>query len=139
MSFSGNVQSIFNAALNGCLAGMVAGAQGQDSTATDYNQLGAVALAVATEVDSVVGADATLAGSGATVVPASAANQANALAKPALMFGICFGYFFQRPNWLGGSSSTTATTYATAAAAIKAIYTQAVTQYGNAPGGTSLS
>lgn len=135
MAFSGNNQSLYNAALNGALAGQIAGSQIADGNTAHYATYGNVASAFAKEVDAGIVADATLTTAGATLVPASAANQANALAKTSIMFQLCFAY------WLGrqGASDITATDYAVAAAAIAAAYAQAVTQYGLAPGGTSLS
>lgn len=135
MAFSGNNQTIYNAALNGTLAGMQEGRPLTDGTSADYAVQGNVASAFAKEVDSLIAADATLTTAGATLVPASAANQANALAKVNAMLAICRAVWAGR----GGASDVTAVDYAVLAAAVVAVYNQAIAQYALAPGGTSLS
>jgi len=138
MAFSGNNQLIYNAAFNGCMAGAVAGAQIADQTATDYAALQLVANAFAQEVDSQIATDPQLAtgAAGTTVPPATAAETSAQQAKAGIVFAVCFGFWFARPNW---QSSQTPATYLNAALAVKAVYTQAVTGYGAAVGGTSLS
>ncbi len=91
-----NNQTLYNAALNGALAGMFAGSPVQDTTSADYAPYTAVATAFASAVDAGIGADATLTAAGATIVPTTAAQQANALAKSDLMHGICSSYWFQK-------------------------------------------
>jgi hypothetical protein len=135
MAFSGNNQTLYNAALNGCLAGQVAARQIKDAVTADYAVLGNVATIFAQEVDAQIAADATLSAAGATVVPASAANQQNALTKSNIMFAICFGLWFSR----GGAADVTLADYLADALAVKAVFLQAVAQYALAAGGTSLS
>jgi hypothetical protein len=134
MAFSGHNQTLYNAALNGALAGMMSGRPITDATTADYAAMGNAATAFATEVDAGIAADATLTTAGATLVPASAANQANALAKSNLMNALCKAYWEGRVG-----SDTTDADYSEGATAIAAVYAQGVAQYALAPGGTSLS
>lgn len=134
MAFTGNNQTIFNSAMNGALAGMMKGRPLTDNTAADYLNMCKVALAFATEVDSEIAADATLTAAGATVVPATAANQQNFNAKSHLIATLCMSYWDGR--W---SNDQVAGDFSVPAAAIAAAYTEQVAQYANAPGGTSLS
>lgn len=135
MAFSGNNQSLYNAALNGALAGMMSARSNTSGTTANYASWGAAATAWATKVDSLITADATLTSAGATIVPASAANQQNALAKTSMMQAICKSFW----EGAGLSTDTTQADYATGAAACVAVWNQAVAQYALAPGGTSLS
>lgn len=134
MAFTGNNQTIFNSAMNGALAGMMKGRPLTDATAADYQNMCKVALAFATEVDSEIAVDATLTAAGATVVPATAANQQNYNAKSHLIASLCFAYWDGR--W---STDQTAGDWSVGAAAVAAAYAEQVATYANAPGGTSLS
>lgn len=134
MAFSGNNQAIYNAALNGAFSGQLAGAQQVDGTTGDYASIGNVATAFAKEVDSLIAAVANLTAGGASVVQATAAEAATQLAYTSIIFGLSFGYWFSRRG-----TDTTAADYAVGAAALVAVYNQAITQYGAAAGGTSIS
>ena len=136
MSFSGNNQTLFNAALNGALAGILASGKLVDATQADYANMSATAMNFAAAVDAGITADATLTTGGASIVPGTAAQQANAVAKSAIMFGLSFGYFFQRSI---AGAAIAQTNFTTDATFIKAAFNQAVAQYALAAGGTSLS
>lgn len=134
MAFSGNNQSLYNAALRGYIAGTVRNRPIVDPTSADYAAtIGNPATAFATEVDSLIVADAQLTAAGATIVPGTAAQQQAALAKPGLMQAIAESV----ASSPGGS--TTAAAYLVQATACAALYAQGVTQMGAAPGGTSIS
>jgi hypothetical protein len=136
MAFSGNNQSIYNAAYDGFLAGALAGKVYTDETAADYATLTASATAFATEQDSVIATDPELStgAGGTTVPPTTNVLTQNQLAKVHLMFSLCFGYWSGRFN-----SDNVPSDYTNSALAIKAVYTEAVAGYANAPGGTSLT
>jgi hypothetical protein len=141
MAFSGNNQSIFNSALNGCLAGMLAGGQVVDPTAADFASMVAIAVAFATEVDAKIATDAAMStgAAGTTIDPVAGATQATFIAKPNLAFALCFGYWFGRPFAPGVTA--TAAGYVVGATSIAAIYAEATgaAGYGAAPGGSSLT
>lgn len=134
MAFTGNNQTLFNAAMDGALAGMMAGRDMKDATQNDYNAVASAALSYATEVDAQIAADATLTAAGATVIPASAANQQNFNAKSHLMQAISFGVWHGRSGTDNNNPD-----YLVLAKAVAAAYAAAVAAYANAPGGTSLS
>lgn len=123
--------TLANAAYAGALAGMLAAAVQQSSTATTYSTFAGVALAFATEVDAQFTADATITTSGSpdtTIAPVAGVSTANLNFKGHTMFGLAFGYFFGRAT--AGQGSTTATSYAGAAAVVAAAYNEAVTVLG---------
>jgi hypothetical protein len=134
MAFSGNNQALYNAALNGALAGQLAGAQQSNTVSSNYAAYGNVATAFATEVDSKITAVANLTSAGASVVQATAAEAATQNAYCSIIFGLSFGFWFSRAG-----SDVTAADYSAAATAVFAVYTQALAQYALAPGGTSIS
>jgi hypothetical protein len=134
MAFSGNNQTLYNAALNGALAGMMSGRMSLDATIADYASVGAAATAYAAKVDSLIAADPTLTAAGATLVPASAANQQNFNAKSSLMHHLSAAIWRDRAG-----TDTTSADYASMAAAVVAQYNEGIAQYALAPGGTSLS
>jgi uncharacterized protein YyaL (SSP411 family) len=134
MAFSGHNQTLYNAALNGALCGMVSGRSIADPTTADYAGYGAAATAFATEVDTLIAADATITAAGATIVPGTAAQQANAVAKSEMMLALCKGVWEGRAG-----SDVTVADYALLANAVVAVYNEAIAQYALAPGGTSLS
>jgi hypothetical protein len=136
MAFSGNNQTIFNAALDGALSGMLASGKLVDATQADYANMSATAMNFAAAVDAGIAADATLTNAGASQPPGTAAQTANSFAKFGIMFGLCFGYFFQRSI---AGSAIPQTNFTTDATFIKAAFNQAVAQYALAAGGTSLS
>ena len=148
MSFTGNNPTLYNAAFNGALAGMIAGNQLNAAavpSATDQNTVAMVAAATAfaTEVDSLIpitGAQANITTSATpntTKAPVAGITTASQLAFSVVLFGICFGYWFGRPDNVT-SPAPTAAGFAQPAAAVVAIYTAAQTGYAGAPGGTSL-
>lgn len=136
MAFSGNNQSIYNAAYNGFIGGAVAGRGVTDPTASDYSSLATAAIAFATEVDANVPTDAELStgAAGTTIAPSAGVNAAAAYAKTHLMYSLCFGYWAGRYN-----VDIVTSDYLTDALAIKAVYTEGVAGYASAPGGTSLT
>lgn len=139
MAFSGNNQTIYNAALDGALAGMVASGQVQDPTTADYAALGAAATVWATKLDSLIATDATLStgAGGTTIAPIAGATTANLNAKGHLAFALSFGFWFGRNVPL--SAPVTAAAVTAGATAVAAVYAQGVAQYALAPGGSSLT
>src|SRR5580692_235755 len=113
MTLELNNPTLFNAALNGATMGQLAGTQQVDNTVSDYADITAVATAFATAVDAAINPDTTISvGTNppgtTTQPPTSAAQASNSFAKSFAMFGICYGYFFERrtnSNTGGGVSS----------------------------------
>jgi hypothetical protein len=138
MAFSGNNPTLFNAAVNGYIGGVVAGRAISDTVTADYTAIEAAAAAFATEVDAQITVDATITTAGTpntTIAPVAGATSANAYAKSHLMFSLCFGFWEGRLN---PSPDPVAADYLSIALAIKAAYTAGVAAYAQAPGGTSL-
>lgn len=122
MSYVAVVPTIYNNALSGALAGMLSARGITDPTQVDYLSICNAASAYAQELDTTLGADATLASSGATVVPADAAHQNAALTKPALIFGLSKAQFEGR-----SPGSATPGDYLTSVNAVIAAYKEALT------------
>lgn len=138
MAFSGKNPTLFNAAVNGYMAGALAGRAITDPTAGDYTVLAASAIAFATEVDAQIAVDATITTAGTpntTIAPVAGNTTACALTKSHLMFSLCFGWWEGRLNL---NPDAVAGDYLTIALGIVAAYNATVTAYGTAPGGTSL-
>jgi hypothetical protein len=138
MAFSGNNPTLFNAAVDGFMAGSVADRGITDTTAGDYSTLVTAALAFATELDAQIAVDATITTAGApntTIAPIAGATTANLNAKGHLMFSLCYGYWVGRLN---PTPDPVAVDYLPAALAIKAVYNETVAGYASAPGGSSL-
>jgi hypothetical protein len=138
MAFSGNNPTLFNAAVDGYMAGALTGRPITDATSTDYTALAASAIAFATEVDAQIIVDATITTAGTpntTIAPIAGNTTACLNAKGYLMFSLCFGWWAGRLN---PTPDVTAGDYLSAALGIKAAYTATVTAYASAPGGTSL-
>lgn len=121
---------LYNAAYNGYLSGAIAGGIQSDSTAADYAKLVAQAVSFAQEVDSVVGAVAAVETGNASFVPATAANTNNLVSYVALMTNICFGMAFGR--YRAPTAADSNASFATAAAVVNAIFTQAIASQSNA-------
>ena len=121
---------LYNAAYNGYLAGSLAGANYADATSADYAKLTAQAVNFATEVDSVVGAVAAVEAANVSFVPASAANTNNLVSYTEVMFGICFGMVQGR--YRAPAVADAATVFATMAAAVNAIFVEAIASQSNA-------
>jgi lipid-binding SYLF domain-containing protein len=126
------VPSIFNAALAGMMAGFQSGRKSTDSTAADYLAQKNAAVVFATALDTSVGADATLAAAGATLVPGSAAQANAAETRPLLMMSLCKAYFEGATISGDATVDTNPLTYTTSIASIKAQYTEALVGYSNA-------
>ncbi len=116
---------LYNAALNGFMAGAFAGGWPTDPTAADYEDLAAQAQTFATAMDTAIANDASIsAGPGtATTGAGSSALVENQNAKPALLQLIVFAATFSRYQ-----TGAAATVFTTSIAAIKAIYTQCLTK-----------
>lgn len=136
MAFSGNNQSVYNAALDGAMAGMLAGRPLTDTTTADYAAFGNAATIFATKLDSLIATNASLStgAAGTTVPPTTALITATLNALGHLAFGLSFAYFYQRP-----ALDVTLADYTALATAIGAAFAQVQAQYLLAPGGTSLS
>lgn len=139
MAFSGNNQSIYNAAFDGAMAGMMAGAQSADPTQADYNVIAAVATLWATKLDSLIATDANLStgAGGTTIAPIAGVTTASLNAKSHLAFALSFGFFVNRNQ--PTTAGITANTFTVGATAIAAAYAAGVAQYALAPGGSSLT
>lgn len=122
---------LFNAALNGYLAGALAGAYQTDPTQADYAPIVNQAVVFATAMDAAIAVDLIAApqpagtppisiAGGAAIVGAGASWLIEAQAiKPGLLQSLCFGMAFQRYT-----TGLTAGNYTTLIAAIKAVYFQ---------------
>lgn len=122
--------TLFNAAMSGALSGMLSGRMISSATAADYAGEVNAAVAFATEVDSLIAEDATITtggGDASSLALGTSAAASAGLHKPLLMHSICKGVWDGRY-----SKSTTAADYAALAAAVKAIYTEAIAQLTNA-------
>jgi hypothetical protein len=138
MAFSGNNPTLFNAAVDGYIAGALAGRGISDSVSADYTALGVAAAAFATEVDAQITVDATITTAGTpntTIAPVAGNTTACLNAKGHLMFSLCFGWWEGRLN---NTPDPVATDYLSIALAIKAAYVAGLAAFAAAPGGTSL-
>lgn len=119
-----NNNILFNAAVNGYIAGSLAGQNISNSTALSYDTIAAQAQAFATQLDSQIPNDATIStGPGAAVPPTTAAITEDGYAKSGLIQMLSYGFAQQR--WGTGQVSAD---FAVPCAAIKAAYTQALTK-----------
>lgn len=122
---------LFNAALNGFLAGALAGGFQTDPVQADYAAIVNQAVVFATAMDAAISNDAagtpqpattpgiSIAG-GAAIVPAGSTPVFEAqILKPQLLKDLCFGFAFQRYQ-----TGAVAGVFTAAIAAIKAIYFQ---------------
>jgi hypothetical protein len=114
---------LFNAALDGFVAGSVAGQGLTDTTSADYAGLVASATNYATEVDSLIGNDSTISqGSGAAIYTGfTSAIVENQSAKVALIESLSFSAAFQRYQANQTQAQVTPT-----AEAVVALYTEAI-------------
>ena len=136
MAFTGNNQTIFNAALDGAMAGTLSGRSISDLTQADYNVYAQAALALATEVDANIATDPNLStgAGGTTIAPVAGVTTATLNAKGHLAFALSFAVTEGRPL-----QDITAADYSVLGQAVAKAYAAAVAQYANAPGGTSLT
>jgi hypothetical protein len=124
---------LFNAALNGYLAGSLAGAFQSDPVQADYAAIVTQGVTFATAMDAAIATDtagapqpATTPGisiaGGASITPSgsTAVFEAQSL-KPTLLQSLCFGFAFQRFG-----TGLPAGNFTAAIAAIKAVYFQAL-------------
>ncbi len=126
---------LYNAALSGYAAGMVAGAYLSDATQADYDVASAQARAFALEVDGAIPTDTAAApqpaestgisqaGGAAISPPGSSGVQESQALKTSIMWGLAFAAGFQKYN-----TGATAAQFATQAAATKAFYFSLVLQ-----------
>ena len=116
---------LYNAALNGFMAGAFAGGWPTDPTATDYDALATQAQTFATAMDTAIANDAVIsAGPGTALTGAGTSTLVEAQSmKPALLQAIVFGVTFSRYQ-----TGAAASVFTTSIAAIKAIYTQCITK-----------
>jgi hypothetical protein len=125
-----NNDAIYNAAFIGALAGMVQGRGVKSATATDYATEVNAAEAYALKVDSLIAEDATIAtgGGDASYLAGSTSTIVyNGRTKGLLMKALSQSAWVER-----ASVSTTQSDYATIAAAVVALYTEALTKLTNA-------
>jgi hypothetical protein len=138
MAFSGNNQTIFNAALDGMFAGALCGKPFTDGAATpnSYATLEAACVVFATAMDADIPTNANLStgAGGTTIDPVAGVTTASLNALGHLAFGVAFAQFFQR-----FTADLTAGDYTVAAAACAAAFKQAVLGFAAAPGGSSLT
>ena len=122
-----NNNLLFNAALAAFCAAAVQNRNIVDPTAADYSALVQQAITFATEVDSKIANDGTISGgAGVTLAPTTEAIQDAQLSKSGLMREICMavrGQQFQAPP-----VPATAASFTVQAAAIAALYTEAIAQ-----------
>ncbi len=116
---------LYNAALNGFMAGAVAGGWPTDPTATDYDALALQAQTFATAMDTALANDATISAGGGTATTGAGSSTLVEYqsSKPALLQAIVFGVTFSRYQ-----TGAAAAVFATSVAAVKAIYTQCLTK-----------
>jgi hypothetical protein len=116
---------LYNAALNGFMAGAFAGGWPTDPTAADYLAIATQAETFAVAMDAAIPNDASIsqAGGTATTAAGSSALVESQAGKPALLQAIVFGVTFSRFQ-----TGAAATVFATSIAAIKAIYTECLTK-----------
>src|ERR1700690_2901878 len=138
MAWAGNNQLLFNAALNGMMAGVHAGQPNPGNpsaplTAASYAAIATASAAFAKELDSLIATDPQLAtgANGTSVPPATAAETSGQSAKVGIVYGLSEAYWRDRRG-IGFSADAGATPadYLPAATAISVIYTASVTQYG---------
>jgi hypothetical protein len=115
---------LFNAAIAGMAAGILAGRASTDPVAADYVAIKNAAVVFATAVDTAIAADPTLSAANATLPPATAAEANGQATRPAMMAELCKSYFSTRSLTGNTTTDTTAATYTTAVGAIVAQYTE---------------
>jgi hypothetical protein len=116
---------LFNAALNGFMAGAFAGAWPTDPTPADYLAVATQAETFATAMDAAIANDVTIsqvAGT-ATVGAGTSTLIEGQSAKPALLQAIVFGVTFSRYQ-----TGAAAAVFTTSVAAVLAIYTECLTK-----------
>lgn len=122
MAFNNNL--LFNAAFNGFMAGINDGSELQDTTAADYSNQSLAGVAFGTAVDTAIGHDTGISGSGGvTLPPTTAAITANQYAKVNLVFGLSRAVSSGRKS---NTYDTTSADYASVAAGILAVYTETI-------------
>lgn len=116
---------LYNAALNGFMAGAFAGGWPTDPTAGDYLAIATQAETFAAAMDLAIPNDVSIsqAGGTATTAAGSSALVESQTSKPALLQAIVFASTFSRYQ-----TGATAAVFATSIAAIKAIYTECLTK-----------
>jgi hypothetical protein len=125
---------LYNAALNGYLSGAMVGANLTDATSSDYGKIVTQAQAWAAEIDSLIltdtaGAPQPAGSTGISVITTgvaitpttSTAVYESQLQKTGLIQMLSMGIAFQRY-----ATGLAGTTFATQAAAVKALYFEAV-------------
>jgi hypothetical protein len=138
MTLTLNNPLIYNQAFAGALAGQLAGSgltgiAATDQTAGTYAAQANIAGVFAEAVDAVIpqgapGAIANVSSAHATIPPSTAADASTQSAYAAAMFGICFGYWFQRKSaniQASGDGGLTESDYAYIAATIAAQFAEA--------------
>jgi hypothetical protein len=116
---------LYNAALNGFMAGAFAGGWPTDPTAADYADIADQAETFAVALDTAIANDASIsqAGGAAVVGAGTSALVEGQAAKPGLLQAIVFGVTFSRYQ-----TGAPASVFATSIAAVKAIYTECLTK-----------
>lgn len=118
---------LYNAALNGYVAGALAGAYQTDPTQADYTAIVNQANTFADAVDTAFPNDTNISnvpgpGPGTALVPSNQAITAYQAQRVQLLEMLCFGFAFQRYT-----TGVAAANFATAIAAIRAVYLQTLT------------
>jgi hypothetical protein len=117
---------LYNAALNGFVAGAFAGGWPTDPTALDYDAIATQAQTFATALDAAIANDPVISNAPANTALTGAGTSTLVEAqstKPALLQAIVFGVTFSRYQ-----TGAAASVFATSVAAIAALYTQALTK-----------
>jgi hypothetical protein len=131
MAWAGNNQEVWNAAFNGALAGMYAGAGITDPTAADAASYTAVAKSWAVAVDAAVATNAAIStgANGTTVVASAGVNAATQQAYVSLVSTLSMGYWLNRNGANLPATPPTSASFTTAATALAALVTAAQTVY----------
>lgn len=136
-----NNNLLYNAALDGYLAGALAGRHLTDNVQADYSLIVVQARVFGIAVDIGIPSDIIGAAQpvgtvpisnvgGSAIVPASSPFAESTLAKPQLLYALCYGNAFQRFS----IDPSIQAVFATSAAAIKAAYLQGALSHVNSTG-----
>jgi len=132
-----NNNLLWNAAVNGFIAGALAGANQTDPngtsppTPTDFATLATLAGYFAGAVDTAIANDNTISAANGTASPnaGSSGLVEYQSSKPQLLYALCFGVTFQRYPYFpaGMTGAQFQALYSANIATVVAIYTQALT------------
>jgi hypothetical protein len=118
-----NNNILFSAAVDGAVAGQLAGSFPITTTSSKYTAIVAAASAYAEELDSQIANDGTISGGGGVALaPTTAAIQEAQLLKSQLVYGLSYAVFQGRP-----SNDAVEGDYTNLAEAVVAVYTPTAT------------